>query len=101
MNLKLAAYPFQKYGMLEGTVRTIAPDVSNAATQDPKSSSPADLGFKAVVALDTQQLQSRGQPFVLNPGMQVVAEIRQGERTVMEYLLSPVAVTVMQAGRER
>lgn len=53
------------------------------------------------MALDTQHLQSRGQPFVLNPGMQVVAEIRQGERTVMEYLLSPVAVTVMSAGRER
>ena len=101
VKLKLAAYPFQKYGMLEGTVRTIAPDVSNATTQDPKSPGPADLGFKAVVALDTQQLKSRGQPFVLNPGMQVVAEIRQGERTVMEYLLSPVAVTVMQAGRER
>lgn len=101
VKLKLAAYPFQKYGMLEGKVRTIAPDVSNAMTQDPKSPGPADLGFKAVVALDTQQLQSRGQPFVLNPGMQVVAEIRQGERTVMEYLLSPVAVTVMQAGRER
>jgi HlyD family secretion protein len=101
VKLKLAAYPFQKYGMLEGTVRTIAPDVSNATTQDAKSPGPADLGFKAVVALDTQQLQSRGQPFVLNPGMQVVAEIRQGERTVMEYLLSPVAVTVMSAGRER
>lgn len=101
VKLKLAAYPFQKYGMLEGTVRTIAPDVSNATTQDPRSPGPADLGFKAVVALHTQQLLSRGQPFVLNPGMQVVTEIRQGERTAMEYLLSPVAVTVMQAGRER
>jgi hypothetical protein len=33
--------------------------------------------------------------------MRVVAEIRQGERTVMGYLLSPVAAAVMQAGRER
>jgi hypothetical protein len=35
--------------------------------------------------------------------MQVLAEIGQGETTVMEYLLSPVAVavTLMQAGRER
>ena len=40
VKLKLAAYPFQKYGMLEGTVRTIAPDVSNATTQDPKSPRP-------------------------------------------------------------
>jgi HlyD family secretion protein len=101
VKLKLAAYPFQKYGMLEGTVRTIAPDVSAATTQDAKSPTPTDLGFKAIVTLDSQQLTVRGQPFVLNPGMQVVAEIRQGERTVMEYLLSPVTATVMQAGRER
>ena len=101
VKLKLAAYPFQKYGMLEGTVKTIAADVSSANTADAKASSPVDLGFKAIVALNSQQLTARGQPFVLNPGMQVVAEIRQGERTVMEYLLSPVTATVTQAGRER
>jgi HlyD family secretion protein len=54
-----------------------------------------------VATLDTQPLQSRGQPFVPNPGMQVVAKIRQGERTVIEYLLSPVTMMVMTAGRER
>jgi HlyD family secretion protein len=31
----------------------------------------------------------------------VVAEIDQGRRTVMEYLLSPVQRTVFEAGRER
>ena len=101
VKVKLAAYPFQKYGMVEGTVRTVAPDVSAATTQDARTPSLADLGFKAIVALNAQQLTARGQPFVLNSGMQVVAEIQQGERTVMEYLLSPVTATVMQAGRER
>ena len=101
VKVKLAAYPFQKYGMVEGTVRTVAPDVSVATTQDTRTPSPADLGFKATIALNSQQLTARGHPLVLNSGMQVVAEIRQGERTVMEYLLSPVAATVMQAGRER
>ena len=101
VKLKLAAYPFQKYGMLEGTVKTIAADVSSANTADGKASSPVDIGFKAIVALNTQQITARGQPFVLNPGMQVVAEIRQGERTVMEYLLSPVIASVAQSGRER
>ena len=101
VKLKLAAYPFQKYGMLEGTVKTIAADVSSANAGDTKTSAPVDLGFKAIVALNSQQLTARGQPFVLNSGMQVTAEIRQGERTVIEYLLNPVAVTLMQAGRER
>lgn len=101
VKLKLAAYPFQKYGMLEGHVRTIAADVTSNLAEGDKSLNPTDLGFKALIALDSQQLHARGHPFVLSPGMQVVAEIRQGERTVMEYLLSPVATTVMSAGRER
>jgi len=37
----------------------------------------------------------------LKPGLQVAAEIKQGHRTVLEYLLSPVSKTVHEAGRER
>jgi HlyD family secretion protein len=33
--------------------------------------------------------------------MQVVAEIHQGERSVIEYLLSRVQKTASEAGRER
>ena len=101
VKLKLAAYPFQKYGMLEGAVKTIAADVCSAAQQDPKASGPVDVGFKATVVLNAQQLTARGQPFVLNPGMQVVAESRQGERTVLEYLLNPVQKIIQESGRER
>lgn len=37
----------------------------------------------------------------LSAGMRVVAEINQGERTVLEYVLSPVQKTTIEAGRER
>jgi hemolysin D len=37
----------------------------------------------------------------LVPGMQVVAEINQGTRTVMRYLLSPVTKTLDESGHER
>jgi HlyD family secretion protein len=100
VKIKLVAFPFQKYGMVEGTLRTLAPDAS-AATQNVASPTPPDLGFKALIALENHQLKAGGTPLVLSPGMQIVAEIRQGERTVMEYLLSPVTATMMQAGRER
>jgi HlyD family secretion protein len=33
--------------------------------------------------------------------MQVSAEIMQGERTVLEYLLSPVQRVASEAGKER
>jgi HlyD family secretion protein len=46
-------------------------------------------------------LESDGHRYPLAPGMQVMAEIHLGERTVLEYLLSPVQKAFHEAGRER
>ncbi len=100
VRLKLAAYPFQKYGMVEGVVKTVSADAKNvdqSEKDDPGKRRP--LAFKALVALQTQRLGMDG--LGLGAGMQVSAEIRQGERTVMEYLLSPVQRVKSEAGRER
>ena len=56
---------------------------------------------KVHLALKTQYLNAQGERFELKPGMRVVAEIHLGERTIMDYLLSPVQKTVREAGRER
>jgi len=37
----------------------------------------------------------------LTPGMQVAAEIHLGQRSVIEYLLSPIQKVAQEAGRER
>ena len=57
--------------------------------------------YKAHVKLKAKQLNAQGETFELRPGMQVVAEIHLGERTIMDYLLSPVQKAVKEAGRER
>jgi HlyD family secretion protein len=54
-----------------------------------------------LVELDQQALATQGKTFPLRPGMQVVAEANQGQRTVLEYLLSPIRKSVMEAARER
>ncbi|MFO1364409.1 MAG: hypothetical protein U1F45_18460 [Burkholderiales bacterium] len=59
------------------------------------------LGYRALVALDAQMLERESTKLKLAAGMQVVAEINQGERSVIEYLLSPVQKTAGEAGRER
>lgn len=106
VKLKLSAYPFQKYGMIDGTVIHIGPDATdptgtaaNAAGEPPDAAS--GLRYKALVRLDTQHLETDGSRLRLSPGMQVVSEIHQGRRTVMEYLLSPVQKAWQEAGRER
>jgi len=115
--VKLAAYPFQKYGMLMGKVIHISADAtqnnqgSGSASSASAGSSSADAAaaaaaamatYKVRVKLDEQVLKDpQGKALVITPGMQVVAEINQGKRTVLEYLLSPVQKAVQESGRER
>lgn len=106
--VKLAAYPFQKYGLVQGTVSHVSADAEEASDAAPNHAEmPAGtpemppLRYKAIVRLDGQALEKDGRRFYLAPGMQVVAEIDQGRRTPMEYLLSPIRKTLLEAARER
>lgn len=105
VKVKLSAYPFQKYGMIEGTVTHIGPDTSDGSSAPPKpgeESKPLPgLRYKALVRLDTQYLKTDDRQMRLVPGMEAVVEIHQGRRTVMAYLLSPVQKAWQEAGRER
>jgi hemolysin D len=107
VRVKLAAYPFQKYGMLDGVVKTVSAD--SAATQggavgrktEDADRAPAPLSFKALIELRAQKLEASDLSLPLAAGMQVSAEIMQGERTVLEYLLSPIQRVTDEAARER
>lgn len=48
-----------------------------------------------------QELHANGLRLPIVAGMQIQAEVREGERTVLEYLLSPVRQVADEAGRER
>jgi HlyD family secretion protein len=107
VKVKLAAFPFQKYGMLDGTVMRIAADAAPTAEEETDTS--AEGGdersrvspYKAVIKLDSQQLVAGDSQWPLVPGMHVAAEIKQGTRTVLEYLLSPISKSLHEAARER
>lgn len=109
VKVKLSAFSFQKYGMLDGVVEQVSADSSDnqgqsGAIDAATSATPKDLGrlhYKTVVMLSTQQLIADGQQHGLTPGMQVSAEIKLGKRTVLEYLFSPVTKAFHEAGRER
>jgi HlyD family secretion protein len=100
--IKLAAYPFQKYGMLDGVVRQVGAD----AQDKPEAGSTAgksiqEAAYRALINLKDGHLASQGRPLRLVPGMLVSAEIHLGTRSVLEYLLSPVQKITHEAGRER
>ena len=110
VKIKLAAYPFQKYGLLDGKILQIWPDASDANSSSSsqsghssETSAPPEsvTGFKALVSLDRQTLTTAGESLNLVAGMQVIAEIREGKRTVLQYLLSPIQGALHDGGRER
>ena len=107
VKVKLAAFTFQKYGMLKGTVAHLSADASEQAGAGPETASASTapargaLAYRTLVDLKTQTLEADGVTHRLSPGMQVTAEIHLGTRTVLEYLLSPVRKGFHEAARER
>ena len=79
--VKVATYPFQRYGYLEGTVENISPD----SIQDDKKS----LIYKAKIKLNDEKSSKQNQLKLL-PGMSVSAEITTGQRRIIEFFLDPL-----------
>lgn len=106
--LKLAAFQFQKYGLLEGRVLHVNADATEAPSPNTRSDAltgrdrpMGPLAFRAMVELSGQALVADGARYPLQPGMQVASEIHLGTRSVLEYLLSPVRKAFHEAARER
>jgi hemolysin D len=104
--VKVVAYPFQKYGMVDGEVVRVSVDASETAggrteEQDAEGRATTQSAYRARIALAGQRLPLGSDGLPLVSGMQVTAEIRLGERTVLEYLLAPVQRAWHEAGRER
>jgi len=74
---------------------------SGSRADDRAPSGTSQSPFKALIALRGQTLEANGLNLPIVAGMQVQAEIREGERTIMEYLLSPVSRVVHESGAER
>jgi hemolysin D len=103
VKLKFAAYPFQKYGMGKGTVEYVSADAQSEEEARDKglAGGQRPLRYKALVTLEANALEIDGVQYPLSVGMQTTAEILLGDRTVAEYLLSPVRKAWHEAGRER
>lgn len=106
--LKLAAFPFQKYGMMRGNVLQVSADATEASSPNVRSGGLTGrdrpvgaLAFRALVELEAQIFESDGRRYALLPGMQVTAEVNLGTRTILEYLVSPLRKAFHEAARER
>ena len=103
VRLKVATFPFQKYGMIEGRVRTVIADASPKSAKDDDGAqlTAGAPSFKAILELEKQSFTLDNTKLPLVAGMQLTAEIIEGKRTVLQYLLSPIQQVTSEAGMER
>lgn len=93
VEVKLEAYPFTRYGVVEGVIETIGRDAIQTENEG--------LRYPARVRLLQPWIVIDGRRTALAPGLAASAEIKTGERRIIEYLLSPLSRRLQEAGRER
>jgi hemolysin D len=109
--VKLEAFDFAEYGLIEGEVRYISRDAIEqqaaqnmpGSTNDRSPERPSGLVYSARISLNCAAGSRRRSPLCdrLQPGLAVQAEIKTDRRRIIQYLLSPIGRTVREAGRER
>lgn len=80
--VKMATFPFQEFGTVEGTVIKVSP---NAITDK-------DLGlvFPTRIKIDKHSIMVRGQKVDFTPGMAATGEIVTRQKSILTFLIEPV-----------
>jgi len=107
VTIKIDAFPFTRYGTLNGTVATISHDgvdqktaanLSDAASLTRPQGAPTSansataetLAFPARIAISRETIDVDGSKVHLRPGMSVTVEVKTGQRRAIDYVLSPL-----------
>ncbi len=89
--IKLDAYPFQDYGIVDGRVSWISPDskvVENPKSEPTEESSGGEY-FAVEVSIDQASLTTATEQIALTPGQTATAEIVIRQRRLIDYFLEP------------
>ncbi|MHA6316233.1 HlyD family efflux transporter periplasmic adaptor subunit [Altererythrobacter sp. CAU 1778] len=108
--VKLEAFNFTDYGLIEGTVVDISRDAIDqsdapAGSVRDENGRPVQPGlvYAAKISLPCEPGNPERAPLCdrVQPGLAVQAEIKTGQRRIIQYLLSPIRQALGEAGRER
>jgi membrane fusion protein len=90
VELSLEAFPYQRFGTVRGTVRSVSTTVI----------SPQEIGFQGLrveepvfrirVSLTSETMMAYGQAIPMQPGMLASAEIVFDRRSLMRWLFDPI-----------
>jgi hemolysin D len=111
VSVKIETFNFTRYGLVHGKVIDVSRDAVAQAARQAEEQSPsgavqappqaASPTYVARISLDKTSMVVDGRREFLRPGMAVTAEVRTGRRTIIDYLLSPLARKSNEALHER
>ncbi len=90
--VKIESFPYTRYGYVTGKIKSISFDAIEHKDYG--------LVYQAIVTLDQDYLVINGKKIPLTAGMNVTAEIKIRDRSVISYFLSPLQTKVGESMRE-
>jgi len=94
--VKLNGYDYNVLGGLKGTIEYISPDALGDVDKNG-----ANAYYRVVIGTErNDNLEYKGKPLPVLPGMTATVEVRTGERSVLSYVLRPMMKS-REALRER
>ena len=105
--IKFDTFPFARFGMAEGRVRTISPDsftaqdeARNPTSIVPVPTTAAEPFFRARISIDRVALHNVPEGFHVSPGMPVTADVKVGKHTILGYILGLMVPIAREGFRE-
>ncbi len=84
VKVKFDAYPFQDYGVSDGTLISISPD--SKVTETPQGQQET---YELKIELDKSYILDEGRPIELTPGQTATAEVVIRQRRVIDFFIDP------------
>jgi hemolysin D len=91
--VKIHTFPFTKYGVIEAEVLTISDDAIFDENRG--------FTYSLLLAMNSKTINVDGRAVRLMPSMEVTAELKTGERRLIEYFLAPLLRHGQESLRER
>jgi HlyD family secretion protein len=111
VTVKFEALPWQQFGFAQGVLRSLAPDT--LTDENPRESADAmtapglksatrggTIHYRALVDLTETKFRNLPTDFGLRPGMRIIASIKIGRRSVLDYILNPITRIISDSLRE-
>lgn len=93
VEIKIEAFPFTRYGLIEGKVISLSKDAVPLEN--------VGYVYAARVSMARSSINIGNKVVELSPGMNVTVEVKTGKRRVIEFILSPLLRGIQETARER